>query len=657
MAFLFLILIFFFYFGFSKTLEVYSQELEIVGSKIIAKGNVELYYKDYYVKAKKVELLKDREVIYAYEDVYIRNVKTDFQIRGSFAYVNIKKNKAYFLNARGKFKEFNFEAKRVQQVDKEKFKVYDALITTCPLEDKELALCIFRANITKERALIFHNRLKFFKVPIFYLPVYLVPLGGRKTGFLTPTIGSTTYSSFVYIQPFFWAVSRDKDITFSFEYRKDQMKGIGIEYRQALSRRRTFITQFSLYREDKYKGDWWEGREIYRRNRYRFFLNYRFNNWKINVEELSDPYLYEDISFKKSEITKPYTKSFLTYEKDTKNYFFYFKITHYRDLTSDKNNAIQLLPEMSFYLKPFNVKGFHLSLDSSFTNFHKSGSRSYSRFILNPTLSKYYEIFKLRNYTAFTLLNHYYPDAKGDKFVNTFRFVHSIPQYFVVKYSGYKLNNFLEFRYSFSPKNYQLEVYDFQDEIVKENNISVKWVGNLFKGRNLLDFYINTGYNLLGSYRFPTDSEIINKKLLPVYYNVFIYPLKNLKLWHDGIYDFNLGVWARNITGITASYRSIDFDISNSTFRNSKNKTTSDQLKVGLKYRGGVIFSGIWVSYDRLENKEISRSAYIGIKGKCWKLSLDYGRKYYKNKDRYITQIYFRFNLFFKEEIEFPIKR
>jgi len=227
----------------------------------------------------------------------------------------------------------------------------------------------------------------------------------------------------------------------------------------------------------------------------------------------------------------------------------------------------------------------------------------------------------------------------------------------VVKYSGFKLNNFLEFGYSFSPKNYQLEVYDFQDEIVKENNINVKWVGNLSKARNLLDFYINTGYNLLGSYRFPTDSEVINKKFLPVYYNVSIYPLKDLKIWHDGIYDFNLGVWARSITGITASYGSINFDISNSTFRNSKNEATSDQLKVGLKYKGDVFFSGISVSYDRLEDKEISRNAYIGIKGKCWKLSFDYGRRYYKNKDRYITQIYLRFNLFFKEEIEFPIRR
>jgi LPS-assembly protein len=172
-----------------------------------------------------VEFLRDKEVIYAYDDVYIKNFKTDFEIRGNFAYVNIKKNKAYFLNARGKFKEFNFEAKKVQQVDKEKFKVYDALITTCPLEDKELKLCIFRANVTKERALIFHNRLKFFNVPIFYFPVYLVPLGGRKTGFLTPTIGSTTYSSFVYIQPFIWSFLYSKEKVISLSLLTTQKKG------------------------------------------------------------------------------------------------------------------------------------------------------------------------------------------------------------------------------------------------------------------------------------------------------------------------------------------------------------------------------------------------------------------------------------------------
>jgi len=651
------LLILLLFFGLSFSLEVFSDKLEIRGNEIIAEGNAEVYYKNYYVKAKKVKLLKDKDEIYAYEDVYVKNLKTRFEIRGSFAYVNIKKNKGYFLNTRGKFKEFNFEAKKIEQLDKERFKVYDAVVTTCPLEHKELYLCIFMARINKERALIFHNRLKFFKVPIFYLPIYLISLGGRKTGFLMPTIGSSTYSSFIYIQPFFWAISRDKDITITADYRKDQMKGLSLEYRQAFEEDSDLLTQFSFYKEDKKRGEWWKGREIYRQNRYRIFLKFRKKPFRVGVEELSDPYFYEDISFKQSEITKPYTKTYLIYEKETKNYFFYFQTVRYRDLTQEKNNAVNLLPEVSFYLKPFNYGGFNLSLDTSFTNFYRNYNGSFKRFSFEPTIGRQFNLFKINNYSSFTLINRYYPDSKSDNFVNTFKFRHSIPQYFSLSYKGFKFKNFLEGLYAFSPKSYTVQIFDYQDELNKENNFQLTLVGNLFRTRKLMDYFLNTGYNFLGSYAFPTDGKRIDKKLLPLYYNVSFYPLENLKIWQDAVYDFNLGVFARNILGLDFTWKKVSLGVSNSVYKNSKKKTTTDQLGLNLKYKGDRFFSGISVNYDKLVEKEVYRNIYFGIKGRCWSLVLDYKRNYYRNRDKYIDQVFLRFNIFFKEEVEIPLKR
>lgn len=651
------LLILFFLLGLSFSLEVFSEKLEIKENEIIAEGDAEAYYKNYYIKAKKIKLLRDKDEVYAYEDVYIKNLKTGFEIRGSFAYVNMKKNKGYFLNAKGKFREFNFEAKKIEQLDKERFKVYEATVTTCPLDDKELYLCIFRANITKERALIFHNRLKFFKVPIFYLPVYLIPLGGRKTGFLMPTIGSSTYSSFIYIQPFFWAISRDKDMTITADYRKDQMKGLSLEYRQAFDEESDLITQFSLYKEDKKKGDWWKGREMYRENRFRIFMKYRKKPFKIGVAELSDPYYYEDISFKQEEITKPYTKTYLIYEKETKNYLFYFQTVRYRDLTEEKNNAVNLLPEASFHLKPFYYKGFNFSLDSSFTNFYRNYDGSFMRISLEPTVGKYFELFKVSNYSSLTLINRYYPDSEEDKIVSTFRFRHSVPQYFSLSYGGFKFKNFLEGLYTFSPKDYEVQIFDYQDELNEENNFQFTLVGNLYKNRKLMDYFLNTGYNLLGSYTFPTDGKKIDKKLLPLYYNVSVYPVENVRFWQDAVYDFNLGVFARNVIGTDISWKNFSVGISNSVYKNSEKKVTTDQIALNLKYSGDKFFSGISLNYDRLVDKETYRNVYVGVKGKCWSLVLDYKRNYYRNRDEYVDQVFLRFNLFFKEEIEIPLRR
>ncbi|GAB6065338.1 LPS-assembly protein LptD [Aquifex pyrophilus] len=654
---LFLIFLLLIGFLFSEELVVLSEKLTAVGKKIIAEGNAELFYGDWYVKADRIEFIREEKKLFASGNVIIKNPKRNFEVKGSYAYLNLKKDKGYFLNAEGKFREFNFQAEKIEQLDKDTFKVYEAELTTCPLDKKELYLCIFRANVNKERALVIHNTLRFFKVPIFYLPIYSFPLGGRRTGFLFPTIGSTTYSDLVYIQPFFWAISQDKDMTFYFDYRKNQMKGIGIEYRQAFTEKNGIELLTRFYREDKERGNWWEGRKMHRKNRYSFMLKQRLENLRIKIEEVSDPYFYEDISLKDKERTKPYTVSSITYEREGRLFRTYLRLAKYRDLTSEENNATQLFPDISLFLKHLNVKGFDLSGDFSYTNFYRNKDGSYQRFVLNPFLGRYFEIFSIRNYSSLTLINHYYPDSKAKKLINTYRFNHTIPQYFSVKYRGFKMENFFELGYNYSPRNYTIEIYDYQDEIVKENNVNFTLIGKLKKEREFLSLYMNTGYNLLGSYRFPTDGELIKKKLLPFYYNVSIYPFENVKLWNDGIYDFNRGVWARSVTGINLQVWKVNLGASNTLFKNSKGDRILDQLSGYLNYESDRLIFGITTSYDRIEKKELSRGINMGFKGPCWKLTISYSRRYYSDKEKYLSQIFLRFNIFFKEEIEIPIKR
>ncbi|NPA32753.1 MAG: LPS-assembly protein LptD [Aquificae bacterium] len=640
-------------FAFSFSLEIFSKVLRVEGSKVFAEGDVEVFYGDYYIRANRAVLERETEELFAEGDVYIRHARSGLEVRGSSAYVDMRNDRGYFLNAEGKFREFNFRARRIERLAKERFLVFDALLTTCPLEDAELAVCTARADVRRERALAFHNKLLFFGVPVFYLPFYPVPLGGRKSGFLMPTLGSTTYSSFVYIQPFFWAMDEDKDATFFFDYRREQLKGLGAEYRQAFSEDESLVGSLSLYRENKRRGSWWEGRGIYRRHRYKLFGEFVLGNWRFVLEELSDPYFYEDISFKSSEVVKPYSASFLSYEREGKDFLFYFKATHYRDLTSESNNAVQLLPELGLYLKPRDVFGLSAQADISFTNFYTNDGGSSPRFIFNPSFGKYYEFLGLRNYTSVRFINQLY-EGKG---VNTFLFSHSFPQYFTVRYAGGVLNNFLELAYNFSPRDYEVGVFDFQDELTKKNNLSLKWLGGLFRGRTLMDFYIDAGYNFLASYAFPTDGRLINKRLLPVRYFVGLYPFDFLKLWQDGIYDFNLGIWARSISGITAEGGNFYFSFYNAVYKDSYNKKTSDQVIADIRHERGRLFWGLSLNYDRLSKRELSRGAFVGLKGSCWGLSLSYSRRYYANRGDYVNRLSLKFNLFFIEELEFPLVR
>lgn len=651
------LLIFILLISFSFSLEVLSEYLEIIGNKIIAEGNVETTYGNYYIKADRVEINRETKEVKAYGNVYIKNLKSGLEIWGSYAYLDTKRDRGYFLNAEGKFKAFNFTARKIKQVAKGKYKVYNAEITTCPLTDKELYLCIDRADVTSERAFLISNTLKFFKIPIFYLPFYSVPLGGRKSGLLFPTFGWTQYSPFIYRQPLFVVLGRDKDLTLTTDYRKDQMKGLEIEYRQVFTRKDKLNLRFSIYREDK-KGSWWKGRNVHRENRFGFLVKFNKGNFKLRLEQISDPYFYEDISFKAKEQTRPFTINYLSYEKFTPYYSFFASLRAYRDLTRDTNKeTVQVLPEVYFETTPLNFKGFNLSLLTSYTNFYTEKEESHHRFLFNPQISKFFRIWKINNFSSLIFKNQMYPNSKEDKEVFTYTFQHSVPQNFYVRLKGFKMDNLLEFNYSFTPTGYKGKKLDNYDEITEENNFKLRWVGNLYRSRTYADFYLETGYNLKDSYIFPTDGTEIKKKILPLNFRLNLYPLKSLRVWEDGVYDLNLGIFARSLTGISLSYNNWNFSVSNIFFKNSKREKTSDQLSFGVSYSGKVVFSGAYLSYDKLINKQTYANLILGIKGKCWQIKVDYKRRYFKEKEKYVNEGTLSFNLFFLETIEFPIFR
>jgi len=650
------LLLIIFLFSFSYCLEIISDRLEVVGEKITAEGKVELFYKNYHVKADKVEFYKDREEIFASGNVYIKNLKSGLEVWGSYAYINIKKDRGYFLDTKGKFRNFNFQAEKVEKVGKDKYEVYGGLITTCPLEDKELYLCIFRAKVSKERAILFGNTLKFFRVPIFFLPFYSVPLGGRRSGLLFPMIGSTTYSSFIYRQPIYVVLGRDRDLTFTLDYRANQGRGVELEYRQVFTDRDYWRFGFSLFREDTPPGDWWEGRNYFRENRYRYFLELNKGSLNVGIEEVSDPYFYEDIFFSRTVRTKPYTLSYLNYRKQSKDYNFYLTLRRYKDLTRNKNTeTIHLLPEGSFYFFPKQIAGFNLSGTLAFTNFYTEEDGSFPRLMLNPTLSKFFKVFGLNNFSELTLINQLYPVS--GKRVNTYRFSHTVPQYLYIRYGGKTNYNLFELTYSYSPESFETKVHDIFDEIVKENQITFRWISELTGRRTYFRSFVRAGYNFLESYTFPTDRRVVEKPLLPLYFTVSLFPLENVSIRQDGIYDFNLGVLARSITTLSIRRGKINFSLTNSVFRNSEGEKTSDQLSGRLSFSGKFLSASLSVSYDRLVQKEIYRGILLGFKGRCWSLGLEYKRRYFRSRDEYVNEAYLRFNIFFVETVEIPLSR
>jgi len=641
----------------ARALELYADELVFRKNQLEARGRVELVKGRYAVKADWVKYLKDTEELFARGSVYLKDAKTGLEVTGSYLYLDLKTNEGFLINVRGRIERLNFEAKKVERLGEKEFLVYDGVLTTCPLERKELYVCVWRGLVKEGRALLVGNTLRFFRVPLFFLPFYSVPLSGRRSGLLFPVIGSTTYSPFIYRQPIFVALAPYADLTLTPDYRRDFSRGLSFEFRRLFTETDRLLFNASFFQEEPLKGEWWEGRGLHRRRRFVLSGELRLGRFSSALELLSDPYVYEDFFFESRLRTKPYALTHLTYARDLGRLTFYATARRYRDLTNDSNaSTYQLLPELGLLLSPVRLGPFELYGDAFFTNFYSDRDGSTPRLALTPVLARHFRLGPVNQFSRLELISRFYP-ATGQS-VGTWRFTHAVPQYAFVSYRGFKDYNLFELKYAFSPDTYELPAFDPQDAVNQENLITLSWVKELFKGeRSYLKAFLRTGYNFLSSYTFPTDGKVINKPLMPLYFTVKLYPLERLSLWQDGIYDFNVGTLARSVTGASLSLGTWSFSVTNAQFRDSSKNKTADQLTGSLGFNGERFTLSLSVRYDRLEQKELYRSAYLGFKGGCWSLGLDYKRRYFAARDEYATELYLKFNLFFVEELQLPITR
>jgi LPS-assembly protein len=119
-------------------------------------------------------------------------------------------------------------------------------------------------------AYIKNSFLKFGGVPVFWIPYLIVPLkSDRQTGLLTPEFESSQAGGLTVSQPFFWVISRNEDLTYTFKnYELRGAKNL-INYRYMLNadsygelssgwlRDKVFQNEdrVNRFRNDEHKGD------------------------------------------------------------------------------------------------------------------------------------------------------------------------------------------------------------------------------------------------------------------------------------------------------------------------------------------------------------------------------------------------------------------
>lgn len=133
-------------------------------------------------------------------------------------------------------------------------------------------------------------KLRFQGVPILYSPFLSFPISGaRKTGILTPEIGSAGRSGSELRMPFYWNIAENRDATFTPRLLTDRGVQLGTEFRY-LTRRNEGMAQFEYLPDDNLVG---RDRHLLSIDHWTIFDN----AWRgrINFREASDSGYFEDL--------------------------------------------------------------------------------------------------------------------------------------------------------------------------------------------------------------------------------------------------------------------------------------------------------------------------------------------------------------------------
>nr|MBL0713467.1 LPS-assembly protein LptD [Desulfobacterales bacterium] len=128
---------------------------------------------------------------------------------------------------------FYIRGDKIEKLGEREYAIEKASISSCDGEKPAWKITGRKLNVEVEGyGVIRHAALWAKDVPVFYTPIFVFPASTkRQTGFLMPEFGTSDRKGNRLIEPFFWAINEQSDMTFYYDYMSDRGNKMGAEYR------------------------------------------------------------------------------------------------------------------------------------------------------------------------------------------------------------------------------------------------------------------------------------------------------------------------------------------------------------------------------------------------------------------------------------------
>ena len=253
-----------------------------------------------------------------------------------------------------------------------RLRLVEVSYTTCPPESNDWIIeageieLNTRTGVGKARSV----RLRFQGVPILYTPYLSFPItDARKSGVLTPEIGSTGRSGNELSIPYYWNIAENYDATFTPRLLTDRGLQVGTEFRYLLENSDGKLEVEYLPDDNKFN----DNRHLLRFGHQTLFAN----GWRnqIDFSDVSDNQYFEDLGGSLSISSITHLNRSLAFDFFGENWSLFGRVQEYQTIDSailPGDEPYQRLPQI--YARGFwpdSVLGLTYGLDTEVVYFDR----------------------------------------------------------------------------------------------------------------------------------------------------------------------------------------------------------------------------------------------------------------------------------------------
>lgn len=341
----------------SETMHQNGEAYEFEGSVYMTQG-------DSYMLADAMLFTKEPDKLdakgnFVYEDKFVL-------IKAGRAVIDLQTNTGTIYDALVFIKQEKVTIKGIviHKGPNDTYKIDSATATTCT--DPQPAWCLeaHDIDVTINGWLTAHDtKLIADGVPVLYTPYMIAPvLKDRQSGFLSPSIGYSSDKGFLYSQPYFWAISDNRDATIAVDAYGKRGIGIDLEHRyvmqSGLNGNLNFYGIADSKTDDTYtRTDSW----------------HRWGDSFMHVNMVNHNDFYRIFADRRDERTARYLQSDAETSMWSGPVRLYAAASIYQDLLEDSRDTevVNRLPELGAYMKPQELGPVLLSTGAGAVNFEQ----------------------------------------------------------------------------------------------------------------------------------------------------------------------------------------------------------------------------------------------------------------------------------------------